>query len=122
MRAEGHFLGNHTASHANLTLLSDQGIRDEILGGVASNFLRPPYGAYDARVQQIAGELGYTIYMWSIDTRDWSGRSAGEITNEVMQNLHPGAVILMHLHGAHTLEALPVIISGIRDAGYTIGY
>ncbi len=117
---EGHKLCNHTASHAWLTRLSDEEIRREIEGGVSSDILRPPYGAYDARVSSIAASLGYQLYLWSIDTRDWSGVPAATIVNTVMSELHPGAVVLMHLHGASTLEALPQIIEGVQARGYTL--
>ncbi len=125
VRAEGHALCNHTASHPDLTALSDEGIRAEIAGGALPDDggrLRPPYGAYDARVQAIAASMGYVLYLWSIDPRDWTGASADTIVNTVLSNLHPGAIILLHLHGANTLAALPHIIDGILAAGYEIGY
>lgn len=118
---EGHMLCNHTASHANLTRLSDDSMRKEILGGTQSTLLRPPYGAYDARVANIAGSLGYSLFLWSIDTRDWTGISADAIVNAVMSKVRPGAIVLMHLHGASTLDALPRVIEQVRAAGYTLG-
>jgi peptidoglycan/xylan/chitin deacetylase (PgdA/CDA1 family) len=121
MVREGHKLCNHTASHAWLTRLSDEEIRREIEGGLSSDILRPPYGAYDARVSSIAASLGYQLYLWSIDTRDWTGVPADTIVNTVMSELHAGAVVLMHLHGAGTLEALPQIIEGVQARGYTLG-
>lgn len=124
MRAEGHSMCNHTASHPDLTKLSDEAIRTEILNGALpgdDGRLRPPYGAYDSRVKAIAVSAGYFIYLWSIDTRDWAGTSEDAMLNEVLRNLRPGAVVLMHLHGANTLAALPRIIDGIRAAGYQVG-
>jgi peptidoglycan/xylan/chitin deacetylase (PgdA/CDA1 family) len=120
MQNEGHTLCNHTATHAVLTQLSDEGIRAEILGGVQSYLLRPPFGVYDARVAAIAASLGYQIYMWTIDARDWDGRSADSIVGTIMSSLHPEAVVLLHLHGPHTYEALPLIISTIRAQGYAL--
>jgi peptidoglycan/xylan/chitin deacetylase (PgdA/CDA1 family) len=121
MTSEGHVLCNHTASHANLTRLSDEAMRKEILGGPQSTLLRPPYGAYDVRVANIAGSLGDHLFLWSIDTRDWTGVSADAIVNAVRSGLRPGAIVLMHLHGASTLDALPRVIEQVRAAGYTLG-
>jgi peptidoglycan/xylan/chitin deacetylase (PgdA/CDA1 family) len=116
----GHWLGNHTASHANLRGLSDAGVRAEIQGGVPSQLLRPPYGSYDDRVRRIAASLGYRICYWQTDTRDWSGLSASEIQQRALAGLAPDGVILMHMWGAHTLEALPGLIEQIRARGFTL--
>ena len=62
---------NHTYSHPNLTTLSNSGVSWQIRNGIASNRLRPPYGAYDSRISSIAYNLGYRICTWTIDTRDW---------------------------------------------------
>lgn len=77
MRNEGHLVCNHTYSHANLTTLSADGVRYEISNGAgvgSCNLLRPPYGAHNSYVDSIAAGLGYSIYMWDIDTRDWARR------------------------------------------------
>ncbi len=71
LRRQGHWVANHTYSHPTLTSLSNTGVRSQIRNGVASNLLRPPYGAYDSRVASLASDLGYRICMWTIDTRDW---------------------------------------------------
>jgi peptidoglycan/xylan/chitin deacetylase (PgdA/CDA1 family) len=71
LRKQGHWVLNHTWSHPNLTLLSDSGVSWQIRYGVKSNRLRPPYGAYNSRVSNIAYSLGYRICTWTIDTRDW---------------------------------------------------
>lgn len=120
MRADGHWLGNHTASHADLARLSDGAIRDEIEGGVRSVLLRPPYGSLNGRVRAVAADAGYRLCLWDVDTSDWRGRNADEIQRTVWAGLRPGAVVLLHLHGRHTLEALPALIDGIRERGYTL--
>jgi peptidoglycan/xylan/chitin deacetylase (PgdA/CDA1 family) len=120
MRADGHWLGNHTASHADLARLSDGAIRDEIDGGVRAALLRPPYGSVSARVRAVAADAGYRLCLWDVDTLDWRGRSADEIQRTVWSGLRPGAIVLLHLHGRHTLEALPALIDGIRERGYAL--
>jgi peptidoglycan-N-acetylglucosamine deacetylase len=71
LRQQGHWVLNHTWSHPNLETLSDYGVAWQIRNGVASNRLRPPYGAYDARISRIAAGYGYRICTWTVDTRDW---------------------------------------------------
>ncbi len=71
LRKQGHWVLNHTYSHPDLTTLSDSGVSWQIRHGIYSNLLRPPYGAYNSRVSNIAASLGYRICTWTIDTRDW---------------------------------------------------
>jgi peptidoglycan/xylan/chitin deacetylase (PgdA/CDA1 family) len=49
LRQQGHWVLNHTYSHPNLTQLSDSSVSSQIRNGIASNRLRPPYGAYNSR-------------------------------------------------------------------------
>jgi len=124
MSDEGHLVCNHTRDHTDLTKLSAERIREQILGGAgvgSCNLLRPPYGAHNAYVDSIAAELGYAIEMWDIDTRDWARRYAGgdqEILNIVLSQAYPSAVVLMHMHVDNTVYALPAMLQGLKDAGY----
>ena len=85
-------------------------------------YWRPPGGDHNAAIDAIASDLGYTLMMWDIDTNDWRGRSAAEIVNTVLSQARPGAVVLMHVHAAHTPEALPTIIESLQAAGYVISW
>jgi peptidoglycan/xylan/chitin deacetylase (PgdA/CDA1 family) len=69
-------LGNHTWSHPDLTVLSDAAVVDQIsrnekflwntFGVTARPFLRPPYGARDARIDRLAADQGYWVStMWN---------------------------------------------------------
>lgn len=120
IKAAGHMVGDHTYSHPNLLKLSDDQIRDEIGRGITSRWLRPPQGRYNERIRRIASEKGSVIKYWSIDSDDWKGTSASEMTNKILRELHPGAVILFHIHGAHTVSALGPIVQGIRDRGFEV--
>lgn len=58
--------------------------------------------------------------MWDIDTNDWPGQTAAQITDTVMGNAHNGAIVLMHVAAKHTAEALPGIITRLRNKGYEL--
>jgi peptidoglycan/xylan/chitin deacetylase (PgdA/CDA1 family) len=115
---EGHQLGNHTYSHAHLVRMTADQVRWEIEHGTGSGLLRLPYAERNATVEQVAKELGYQIYGWNVDPQDWRGISAQQIVETVMRQVKPGAVILMHLHGKNTAEALRQLIPALREAGY----
>ena len=76
---EGHLIGNHTFNHPNLTEISPEEIRSQILRthDRISEFepkrklFRPPYGACNDAVKAIAKELGYETVLWSASSNDW---------------------------------------------------
>ena len=129
---EGGFeIGDHTATHADLTSLSWAGLMDEIGGGTqvfreltgrrTVPLLRPPGGHSNSTVALAAGEKGFHyVVQWDIDPTDWQGYSAETITNTVLSNAHNGAIVLLHMSATHTFEALPGIITGLRERGYEL--
>lgn len=105
--AAGHRVCNHTYSHPDLSRLSSGAISSEIQRGVAvgCDLFRPPYGAMDrgGRVASVAASLGYRVQLWDVDTRDWAGTPADAMVAMIRAR---GGVVLMHMHGAHTVEAI----------------
>ncbi|HKA10745.1 MAG TPA: polysaccharide deacetylase family protein [Candidatus Dormibacteraeota bacterium] len=105
--AAGHRVCNHTYSHPDLSKLSAAAIISEIQRGVSvqCDLFRPPYGAMDrfGRVYSAAASLGYRIQLWDVDTRDWAGTPADLMVAMIRAK---GGVVLMHMHGIHTVEAI----------------
>ena len=129
--ADGFEVGDHTRSHANCTTLSKHGLRIEIgngtdhyhalTGAPTVPLFRPPGGFVDQKTCEVAAEKGFKyVVMWDVDTNDWRGRTAPQITETVMGNAHNGAIVLMHMAAKHTAEALPSIITRLRAAGYEL--
>jgi peptidoglycan-N-acetylglucosamine deacetylase len=62
------------------------------------------------------------LILWSVDTLDWSGKSAEEILTIVNRDKSPGEIVLQHnfqntkLQG--TVDALPQMIDQLRAEGY----
>lgn len=125
MIADGHHVCNHTYSHQNLRLpqLTDGEVHTEIARGATDGkcrLFRPPLKAIDPRVERMVAQMGLTIYLWDVDSRDWEGATSEDIVNLVLTKAHPGAVVLFHLHAQATLEALPVLLPRLRKAGYVL--
>jgi peptidoglycan/xylan/chitin deacetylase (PgdA/CDA1 family) len=127
---EGNLVLNHTWNHADLSRLGDRGIGDEIARagdavaaciGKRPAIVRPPYGAVNDQVIRDLSQGNYRIVIWSIDTLDWSEKEKGNIVRNVMDNVRPGDIILMHSNGDRqaTVEALPEIITGLQSRGYS---
>ena len=124
--AEGHQVGNHTYSHADLTKLTEDQIRAEItkteaLIGPAigqHKLLRPPYGAHNSLVDKVVRELGYTIVLWNIDTLDWhpnyrQGPWVGHAMEQIEHREH--CVVLNHDIHATTVAKIDDLIGQIRN-------
>jgi peptidoglycan/xylan/chitin deacetylase (PgdA/CDA1 family) len=129
-------LGNHSYSHPDFRDLTDAAIADELRRtetAVAKYttvtmppLFRPPYGGVDADVLRAVGALGYSrTIMWDVDTIDWrppedGGPSASAMVTKVLNNSQGGSIVIMHLGGYNTFEALPGIVDGLRNAGFEL--
>ena len=88
-------------------------------------FWRPPYGAVDAGVRRAAASAGwgYTDHV-DAPTRSTGGRAPTvarrrrAVAAKVVAGRTAGGVVLMHLGGYPTRNALPAMVSGLRAAGY----
>ena len=89
-------------------------------------YWRPPYGSYNDAVLNAVASVGYTkTFMWDIDTVDWKpisdgGPTAEQIASKVIGNSVNGSNVLFHLGGYETLDALRLIVPGLRDRGFTL--
>lgn len=127
--ADGHAIGNHSWSHADLTEGPAQRARLQILDANAAlvaagvprpRLFRPPYGAYDRRLLGIARRLGMLTVMWSVDAGDYRARRARELAAAVLADARPGSIILMHDGGGDrtvTARAVPLIVRGMKRRG-----
>lgn len=118
----GHELGSHSHTHARLTRLGMAGIRTELARARAAigphRHFRPPYGAFNQKVQEAAGGLGYPyLVLWNVDPRDWSGIGPSTIASRVLAEVAPGAIVVLHDLARPTVDALPGILAGLRSRG-----
>lgn len=126
--ADGHEIGNHGFSHKWLTKLADKELAEEIsrteaaIMGVAPkpSLFRPPGAYYNEKVLSELKSRGYTMVMWSIDTRDWARQDHEAIAGEVAGGIKPGSIILMHdgSYAANTPKAVAAILDRLGKQGY----
>lgn len=123
--ARDHHVGNHTYSHEHLLTLRHSTVRSEIADtstmienatGVRPELFRPPYGETDPQVRRAAADAGMTEVIWTLDTRDWTGRTA-EAVAATVGNAEDGDIILMHDDSQADVDAVPLIAAGLADAG-----
>ncbi len=125
--AGGHELANHSYGHEDLTTLTDDEIRDDLVRandlitantGIIPHLFRPPGGMRNSRVDGIVTELDMVTVMWTVNTADYLN-TAGRIRSKVLNNVSSGGIVLMHDGLESTREALPDIITTLRGRGYT---
>jgi peptidoglycan/xylan/chitin deacetylase (PgdA/CDA1 family) len=89
-------------------------------------YWRAPYGVVTQAVRDAAASVGYTkTFGWDIDTSDWKpivegGPTAQQIATKVVGNARDGSIVLMHLGGYETLDALKIMVPGLRDRGFLL--
>jgi peptidoglycan-N-acetylglucosamine deacetylase len=126
--AEGHEIGNHSWTHPQLSKLSDDRVTAEITktqdaikdaSGYTPTLLRPPYGAITARQREwIENQFGLNIILWSVDPLDWKRPGASVITQRILSQVRPGAIILSHDIHKQTIDAMPATLDGLISKGY----
>lgn len=128
--AEGHEIGNHTFHHKCLSKCKGFEECDEIaetselirqITGKSPSLLRPPEGVYSSKTVDAAKSNGCDVVLWSVDTRDWALTKTSEIVDNVKSHVKDGSIILFHdftRDGAHTADALKILIPYLKDSGY----
>lgn len=132
MLSEGHLVGNHSINHLSLPKLSDEKLENELYGleknftaitGKGMKYMRPPCGEYSEKVLSAASQLGYKTIFWSFAFKDFdlSDQKGWDFAyKKVIDNLHNGAIILLHAISKDNAEALDRIIKEIKAEGYII--
>jgi peptidoglycan-N-acetylmuramic acid deacetylase len=132
MAQEGHIVGNHSWHHPDMTRITNEKIRqelemvrektEELTGQKTMNYLRPPRGVFSERTMAVAKKEGYLHIFWSLAFKDWEvdrQKGAQYSYNEVMKQIHPGAILLLHTVSKDNADALDSIITELKKRGYT---
>jgi peptidoglycan/xylan/chitin deacetylase (PgdA/CDA1 family) len=129
---DGHEIANHSLSHPDLTRLADNQIVFELdytdqivwdtLGVHTRPYFRPPFGARNARVLQVAAASGFRSVFWTLDSGDWLARATpGGVADRVLRFARPGDIVVEHVASQATAEALPVILDTFEQRGWRVG-
>lgn len=127
--AAGHDIGNHSENHKNMSQLSTDQMRSELmevhdrvknLTGYEMTLFRPPYGDYSNEVIQTATSLGYYSIQWDVDSLDWKDYGVDSIVDTVCNHKHlgNGSIILCHNGAKYTAQALDTLITTLKGKGY----
>lgn len=125
----GFSIGNHTYTHPNLSEISEEEQKQEIIElndlieeiiGERPKFFRAPFGVNTDNTKQVVEHEGMVLMNWTYGY-DWeSAYTEADALADIMVNteyLRDGANLLMH-DREWTSGALADIVTGLRDKGY----
>ncbi len=128
---EGHSVGNHTVNHPSMpSVKSSDELEEEMLmldrnffalTGKTMKYMRPPKGEHSEKTMAITQSLGYKTIFWSIAYMDWDlkqQKGTQYVIDSIINNLHNGAIILMHAVSPDNANALETVITEVRNRGF----
>ncbi len=132
MVEEGHTVGNHTYHHPDMSSISDKDsfqkelddvttLFEEITGTKMTNYYRPPQGKYSTENLQMAKDLGYQTFFWSLAYVDWNvdaQPTSEEAFSKLIGRIHPGAVVLLHNTSSTNGKILDELLTKWEEMGY----
>lgn len=127
--SRGFEIGTHSNSHPDMTKLSQSQQELELTtsinlikqtAGTDVKLFRPPFGAYNDTLISTAESLGLVTIQWDVDSLDWKGLSAMDITTRVLNGVRCGSIILCHNNSDHILDALPIMLDRLQKRGYKL--
>lgn len=132
MVAEGHTIGNHTYHHPDMSKISDKEAfaqelsalekqYEDTVGKPLTKFYRPPQGKYSESNLQMAKDLGYQTFFWSLAYVDWyqdKQPTRDEAFKKLIGRIHPGAVVLLHSTSSTNAAILDELLTKWEEMGY----
>lgn len=129
---DGHIVGNHSYTHPDFTTMSKEEMKKELdlveeaVARVSDQketiYLRPPRGTFNENTLKWASELGYIHVFWSVAFKDWEvdqQRGWEYAYNQMMTQVHPGAIFLLHTVSKDNAQALEKAIIDLKKRGYS---
>ena len=133
MNQEGHTVGNHTYHHPDMSQIASkeafekelkdvEDVYQETTGEQMVKFYRPPQGKYSESNLQMAKELGYHTFFWSLAYVDWYENdqpTREEAFDKLLGRIHPGAIVLLHSTSKTNADILDELLTKWEEMGYT---
>lgn len=132
MVQDGHIIGNHSYHHPDFTTMSKEEIGQElqlveeavveITDQTEMKYVRPPRGTFNEDTLRWTNELNYISVFWSLAFKDWetNNQKGSEYAFEqITDQIHPGAIILLHTVSEDNAQALEKVIQQLKRDGYT---
>lgn len=129
LSAAGHSVQNHSDKHSHMKGMNINSFIDDTkacgqkiaaLTGKEPSFYRAPYGEYDDSAITTAEGMGYKVIQWSADSIDWEDPDVPTIKKRILDKVSSGGILLFHNDLKNTQEALPTLITELKQRGYEL--
>jgi len=134
MAEEGHAVCNHTATHPDMSTITDIGLFEkqltrlekaytELTGQEMMKVYRPPQGRFSEENLAFADKLGYKTLLWSFAYADWDNAKQPDpdrALDKILSHLHSGEVMLLHPTSATNAEIMDRLLTEIEKQGYRV--
>lgn len=135
MIEEGHTVGNHTYSHPDMSAISSkdsfckelqklEAAYKEVTGQEMTKYYRPPQGKFSKKNLQMAKDMGYKTFFWSLAYVDWFNDkqpTKEEAFKKLLGRIHPGAIVLLHSTSKTNAQILDELLTKWEEMGYSFG-
>jgi len=135
MGDEGHLVCNHTASHRDMTNVTDmavfraeltrmEDVYRDLTGKEIARYYRPPEGKVSEDNMRFAKDCGYSTVFWSFAYGDWdNGRQMdpAQAKERILSETHNGEVLLLHPTSATNVAILQDLIRTWKEMGFRFG-
>lgn len=132
MVSEGHIVGNHTYHHPDMSKISSKEAFEKELGDLETlyqqttgqpmkKYYRPPQGKFSESNLQMAKDMGYQTFFWSLAYVDWyqdKQPSREEALKKLLGRIHPGAIVLLHSTSSTNAQILDELLTKWEEMGY----
>lgn len=132
MVEEGHTVANHTCHHPDMSKISTkeafnkeltdlEALYQQITGQPMKKYYRPPQGKYSESNLQMAKDLGYSTFFWSLAYVDWyedKQPTHQEAFQKLLPRIHPGAIVLLHSTSKTNAEIMDELLTKWTEMGY----
>jgi len=135
--AEGHEIGNHTYDHHVLLYYKPSELMEQLektkrviknITGQTTRFFRPPKAWVTGMEKAYIKDLGYTIVLWTLNSKDWVTFDDKYMIKYLLHHIMPGDIILFHDSGGafaaeggdrhETVLAVKRLIERLKERGY----
>jgi peptidoglycan/xylan/chitin deacetylase (PgdA/CDA1 family) len=124
---DGHQLANHSYSHAfwfdvwnTKKVTADLASCQKLINTYQASpqLFRPPYGVTNPNIAKAVKTLKLQSIGWNIRSYDTSTNDIEKITQRILAQLKPGAIILLHDRLEYMPQLLEKLIPAIKEKGY----
>lgn len=125
----GFEIGLHSTTHPDMTKLTKKEMINELetnikaiekITGVKPKLFRPPFGYYNNNLLEVCDSLGITCVQWSVDSLDWKGISANELSERVIKNSKNGSIVLFHNNSDNIIPGLKLVLEYYKNKGIQV--